>query len=66
LAFLHIELYRQRFGFLPSRIYGDKIYMCKETQVDERVGNPSHGKAVRKTAQGIENKGIPIPNGRGR
>jgi hypothetical protein len=24
-----IELYHERFGFLPARIYADKIYMCK-------------------------------------
>lgn len=24
-----IELYRERSGFLPARIYADKIYMCK-------------------------------------
>lgn len=27
-----IELYRQRFGFLPARIYADKIYRCKENR----------------------------------
>lgn len=29
---LQIELYRQRFGFLPARVYADKIYMCKENR----------------------------------
>lgn len=29
---LQIELYRQRFGFLPTRLYADKIYMCKENR----------------------------------
>jgi hypothetical protein len=29
---LQIELYRQRFGFLPGRLYADKIYMCKENR----------------------------------
>lgn len=29
---LQIELYQQRFGFLPARIYADKIYMCKENR----------------------------------
>lgn len=29
---LQIELYRQRFGFLPARIYADKIYMCKDNR----------------------------------
>jgi hypothetical protein len=29
---LQIELYRQRFGFLPARLYADKIYMCKENR----------------------------------
>ena len=29
---LQIELYRQRFGFLPAKIYADKIYMCKENR----------------------------------
>lgn len=27
----HIELYRLRFGFLPAKIYGDKIYMNRAT-----------------------------------
>lgn len=27
-----IELYRQRFGFLPAKIYADKIYMSKENR----------------------------------
>jgi hypothetical protein len=26
---LQIELYRERFGFLPASIYADRIYMCK-------------------------------------
>lgn len=29
---LQIELYRKRFGFLPRRIYADKIYMNKENR----------------------------------
>lgn len=29
---LQIELYHRRFGFLPARIYADKIYMCKENR----------------------------------
>jgi hypothetical protein len=29
---LQIELYRERFGFLPARLYADKIYMCKENR----------------------------------
>lgn len=29
---LQVELYRQRFGFLPARIYADKIYMNKENR----------------------------------
>lgn len=29
---LQIELYRQRFGFLPAKIYADKIYMNKENR----------------------------------
>ena len=29
---LQIELYQQRFGFLPAKIYADKIYMCKENR----------------------------------
>ncbi|HCC52011.1 MAG TPA: DDE transposase, partial [Porphyromonadaceae bacterium] len=29
---LQVELYRQRFGFLPARLYADKIYMCKENR----------------------------------
>ncbi|MFS2806382.1 transposase [Parabacteroides distasonis] len=29
---LQIELYRRRFGFLPTKIYVDKIYMCKENR----------------------------------
>lgn len=29
---LQIELYHKRFGFLPAKIYADKIYMCKENR----------------------------------
>ena len=29
---LQIELYRKRFGYLPSRIYADKIYMNRENR----------------------------------
>ena len=29
---LQIELYQQRFGFLPAKLYADKIYMCKENR----------------------------------
>lgn len=29
---LQIELYQRRFGFLPARVYADKIYMCKENR----------------------------------
>lgn len=29
---LQIELYHRRFGFLPARVYADKIYMCKENR----------------------------------
>lgn len=28
----HIELYRRRFGFLPARIYADKIYMNRNNR----------------------------------
>ena len=29
---LQVELYRERFGFLPAQIYADKIYMNKENR----------------------------------
>lgn len=29
---LQVEFYRQHFGFLPARIYADKIYMNKENR----------------------------------
>lgn len=30
---LQIELYHRRFGFLPTKVYADKIYMCKENRM---------------------------------
>lgn len=51
-----IELYRQRFGFLPTKIYADKIYMNKENRkLMKELEIQSMGKPLGRPPKGPKN-----------
>lgn len=44
---LQIELYRQRFGYLPAEIYADRIYMNRDNrQLMKRLGIKAMGRPL--------------------